>query len=159
MNRPGRVSLIKCRLDVRTFFSWSYSSMKRLILAGLAAVTLVAAGCVKTVDDSHTGAIWFGRDKFTGHYQRSVEQVYAASVRVVNQNGALVSEFIPHDSTNTVRSLQAKVNNQNVWIRVEGISTTPLVTSGTVQARSPAGVNDEVLAHDLEKEIALALVH
>ncbi len=132
--------------------------MKRLILAVLAGAAIIATGCVHTVNDSHTGAIWFGNDKFEGRYNRSVDQVYNASVRVVSLNGALVSEFIPHDSTNAVRSLQASVNNRNVWIRVEAVSTSPEVTSVLVQARSHLGTRDELLAHELEKEIALALV-
>jgi hypothetical protein len=132
--------------------------MKKVILAVLAGAAIVATGCVGTVNGSHTGALWFGNDQFEGRYQRSVDQVYNASVRVVNQNGALVSEYIPHDSTNAVRSLEASVNNRNVWIRVEAVSTQPEVTSVTVQARTHHGTRDEILAHELEKEIALALV-
>jgi hypothetical protein len=129
-----------------------------MILAVLAGAAIIATGCVRTVNDSHTGAIWFGNDQFAGRYNRSVDQVYNASVRVVNQNGALVAEYIPHDSTNAVRSLQASVNNRNVWIRVEAVSAAPEVTQVTVQARTHMGTRDEELAHELEKEIALALV-
>lgn len=132
--------------------------MKRLILAVLAGAGIVATGCVSTVNDSHAPAIWFGKDEFQGRYQRSVDQVYSASVKVVNNNGALVAEYIPHDSTNAVRSLEASVNNRNVWIRVESVSTSPEVTAVTVQARTKHGTSDAELAHELEKEIALALV-
>ena len=148
----------KSRLDARGVFSWSYGSMKRLILAVLAGAAIVATGCVSTVNGSHTGAVWFGNDQFAGRYNRSVDQVYGASVRVINENGALVAEYIPHDSTNAVRSLEASVNNRNVWVRVESVSTTPDVTQVTVQARTHHGTRDEILAHELEKEIALALV-
>ena len=132
--------------------------MKRVILAVLAGAAVVATGCVSTVNGSHTGAVWFGNDQFAGRYNRSVDQVYGASVRVINENGALVAEYIPHDSTNAVRSLEASVNNRNVWVRVESVSTTPDVTQVTVQARTHHGTRDEILAHELEKEIALALV-
>lgn len=132
--------------------------MKRLILAVLAGAAVVATGCVSTVNGSHAGAIWFGNDQFEGRYQRSVDQVYSAAVRVVNQDGALVAEYFPHDSTNIVKSLQGSVNNRNVYIRVEAVSTSPEVTAVTVQARTHHGTRDEVLAHELEKEIALALV-
>jgi len=148
----------KSRLDARRVFSWSYGSMKRLILAVLAGAAVVATGCVSTVNGSHSGAIWFGNDQFNGRYNRSVDQVYAASVRVVNQDGALIAEYFPHDSTNTVKSLAASVNNRDVYIRVEGISTSPEVTQVTVQARTHHGTSDAILAHELEKEIALALV-
>ena len=132
--------------------------MKKMILAVLAGAAIVATGCVHTVNDSHTGAIWFGNDKFQGRYERSVDQVYQASLRVVNENGAVVGEYIPHESTNAVRSLEARVNNRNVWVRVESVSTSPEVTAVTVQARTRAGLRDEMLAHELEKEIAIALV-
>ena len=132
--------------------------MKRVILAVLAGAAVVATGCVSTVNGSHAGAIWFGNDQFEGRYERSVDQVYGAAVRVVNQDGALVAEYFPHDSTNIVKSLEASVNNRNVYIRVEGISTSPEVTQVTVQARTHHGTSDAILAHELEKEIALALV-
>jgi hypothetical protein len=132
--------------------------MKKMILAVLAGAAFVATGCVHTVNDSHATAIWFGNDQFEGRYERSVDQVYRAAYAVVSQNGAVVAEYIPHDSTNEVRSLQARVNNRNVWIRVEAVSTAPEITSVIVQARTRHGTRDELLAHELEKEIAISLV-
>jgi hypothetical protein len=132
--------------------------MKKMLWAVMVGLTVVASGCVHTVNDSHTGAIWFGNDQFEGRYQRTVDQVYAAAYKVVTDNGALISEYIPHDSTNEVRSLEAKVNNCNVWVRVEAVSTSPVVTSVIVQARTHMGTRDELLAHELEKEIAISLV-
>jgi hypothetical protein len=133
--------------------------MKKMILALLAGAVLATSGCVRTVNDSHTSAIWFGNDKFEGRYNRSVEQVYNAAVKVVTGNGVIVTEYIPHDNTNSVRSLQGRVNNRNIWIRVASVSLQPEVTSVMVQARTRMGTRDELLAHDLEKEIAIALVH
>jgi hypothetical protein len=107
------------------------------------------------VDGSHSGAIWFGRDRFEQRYPRSVEQVYAASLKVVSADGALLSEFIPHDATNVVRSLEARVNNRKVWVRVE--ASGPGVTDLYVEARTLHDTSDVVLAHQLETEIALEL--
>jgi hypothetical protein len=133
--------------------------MKKVILAVLAGVAMVAAGCVHTVNDSHTGALWFGNDQFQGRYERSVDQVYQASVKAINENnGAVIAEYIPHESTNSVHSLSARVNNRDVWVRVESVSTSPEITAVTVQARTRYGTRDEMLAHELEKEIAIALV-
>jgi len=132
--------------------------MKRLILAVLAGAAIVATGCVSTVNGSHTAAIWFGIDKFTSRYPRTVDQVYTASVWVVNHDGALIAEYFPHDSTNTVKSLEASVDNRDVYIRVEEISTSPEVSQVTVQARTRHGTSDANLAQQLDKEIALALV-
>ena len=77
----------------------------------------------------------YNKDAVQGRYQRSVDQVYKASVAVVTANGVLITEYIPHDVTNTVYSLQAKVNQRNVWIRVMS-DHQPGITDVTVQARS-----------------------
>jgi hypothetical protein len=149
------------KLDVAAIFSCSLQTMKKLILAVLAGVALVGAGCVHTVNDSHTGALWFGNDKFQGRYERSVDEVYQAAYKVVtgpNQNGVVVAEYIPHESTNSVKSFEARVENRKVWVRVESVSLSPEVSGVTVQARTLHGTRDELLAHELEKEIALALV-
>jgi hypothetical protein len=51
--------------------------------------------------------------------------------------------------------LQGKVNDCNVWLRVETVD--PQITQVTVQARTKWGNSDIDLAHELEKEIALQL--
>ena len=67
----------------------------------------------------------------------------------------IVTEYIPHDTTNSLRSLQGKVNNKNVWVSVQAVD--PGVTQVVVQSRSSMGVSDIALSHELEKEIALQL--
>ena len=136
-----------CRLIVR--------DMKTNFFAALAGIAIVTAGCVSTVSGTKTAAIPFTKDTVQGRYQRSVDQVYQASLAVIANNGVLITEFIPHDTTNTVRALQAKVNQQNVWIKVEAVN--PQITSVAVQARTKMGASDIDLAHQLEKEIALKL--
>ncbi|HEX3856890.1 MAG TPA: DUF3568 family protein [Verrucomicrobiae bacterium] len=130
--------------------------MKKMFFAALVGAVIVTAGCVSTVSDTHSPALTWSKDKVQGRYERSVDQVYQAAVAVIQNNGVLLTEFIPHDSTNTVRSLQGKVNEKNVWIRVEAVDPKP-ITEVTVQARSSWGVSDVDLAHELEKEIALQL--
>ena len=129
--------------------------MKINYFAILAGAALVATGCVKTVNDSHTFASTWSKDSVAGRYQRTVEQVYAASVAVIQSNGVLITEYIPHDSTNATRSLEGKVNQRNVWIRVEAVD--PRTTQVDVQARGSWGGSDLALVHELEKEIALQL--
>ncbi|MGO8764805.1 MAG: DUF3568 family protein [Limisphaerales bacterium] len=126
-------------------------------LAGLAAIAfvIVTAGCVNTVSGTKSPAISWGQDSMAGRYDRSVDQVYQASVQVIQNNGVLLTEYVPHDTTNTVRSLYGKVNDKNVWVRVEGID--PQITQVTVEARSKWGTKDLDLVHELEKEIALQL--
>jgi hypothetical protein len=125
----------------------------KIFLAFLGAV-IITSGCVGTVSGTKTPALVPNRDDVQGRYQRSVDQVYQAAVQVVQSDGVLIKEYIPHDTTNTVRSLQAKVNKRNVWIRVGAES--PQITQITVQARSGTS-GDVELAHQLEKEIALKL--
>ncbi|HTV62432.1 MAG TPA: DUF3568 family protein [Verrucomicrobiae bacterium] len=127
------------------------------ILSGFVAVSIaiIAVGCVRTVSGTHSPALSWGEDSMSGRYDRSVDQVYQASVQVVQTDGTLLTEYVPHDTTNTVRSLYGKVNDQNIWIRVEGID--PQITQVTVEARSKWGAKDLDLAHELEKEIALQL--
>ena len=67
------------------------SRMKIVFLTMAVGAIMVATGCVRTLDDSHTGAVWFGRDQFDEHFPRSVKQVYAAAFAVVSRDGALIS--------------------------------------------------------------------
>ena len=142
-------------LDAVGFFDWIVINMKTKIFAVLVGIAIVTAGCVKTVSDTHTATVSFGKDSVEGRYPRSLDQVYQAAVTVVNNNGAVVTEFIPHDTTNVVRSLQGKVDQSDVWMRVEAID--PRITSITVEARTKWGNKDIDLAHELEKEVALQL--
>jgi Protein of unknown function (DUF3568) len=129
--------------------------MKMKILAALVGAVIVTAGCVSTVSDTHTPAITWSRDNLSQRYQRSIDQAYQASVAVIQSNGVLITEYIPHDSTNSVRSLQGKVNEKNVWIRVEAVDSK--TTEVTVQARSKWGVSDVSLASELLTQVALQL--
>jgi hypothetical protein len=129
--------------------------MKMKFFAVLAGTALVATGCVKTVSDTHTFATTWSKDSVAGRYQRTLDQVYQASVTVIQNNGVLLTEYIPHDNTNATRSLEGKVNQKDVWIRVAAVD--PRITQVDVQARSTWGVSDVELAHELEKEVALQL--
>lgn len=142
-------------LDAGVIFGCLEAVMKKIIFGAFAAAAIIATGCVSTVSGTKAPAAWFNKDQVQGRYQRSVDQVYKASVAVINANGVLITEYIPHDVTNTVLSLQGKVNQRNVWVRVMS-DPTPGVTDVTVQARTKAS-GDVDLAHELEKEIALQL--
>lgn len=129
--------------------------MKKQILTVLAGVALVVTGCVSTVSDDNAFATTWSKDTVAGRYNRTVDQVYQASVAVLQQNGVLLTEKIPHDTTNSVRSIIGRVNNAKVYVRVEGIDAK--TTQVDVQARTKWGVSDLNLVHELEKEIALQL--
>jgi hypothetical protein len=142
-------------LDAGGFFSWIVFIMKTKIFAALLGVAVIATGCIQTVSGTRTAAVTWSKDQIQGRYQRSPDQVYQAAVTVIQTDGVLITEFIPHDVTNTVRSLEGKVNQRNVWIRVEGAD--PKITTATVQARSKMGVSDVDLAAQIQTEIALQL--
>ena len=129
--------------------------MKLKFLAVIAFAAVAVTGCVKTVNDDHSFATTWSQDTISARYNRTLDQVYAAAVTVVQNNGVLLQEYIPHDITNATRALTAKVNQRNVWIRVETVD--PRTTQVDVQARSSWGVSDVALSSELDKQIALQL--
>ena len=129
--------------------------MKTKIFMALAAITLMTAGCVTTVSDTQVAGNPVGRDAVAGRYQRPVDEVYRAAIQVINNDGTLLTEYIPHDTTNTVRAFVGRVNQNKVWMRVEAVD--PQVTQITVEARTKWGNQDLDMAHELEKEVALQL--
>jgi len=129
--------------------------MKLKFFAVLAVTALAATGCVKTVADNHTLATTWGRDTLSNRYQRSLDQAYQAAVTVIQNSGVLLTEFIPHDNTNAVRSLKGKVNQSDVWIRVEAVD--PKTTQVDVEARGSWGGSDVDVAHEIATEISLQL--
>lgn len=130
--------------------------MKTTIFAILVGAVLVGAGCVSTVDERTTAGVPFIKDRVAGRYERSVDQVAQAAKQVVSSNGVLVNESTLYDQTNAVKTVEGKVNQRTVWVRIEYID--PKVTAVTVQTRTPGGGSDIDLAHELEKQIALKLV-
>jgi hypothetical protein len=142
------------KLDAGGGLGCLVGKMKTKIFLAFLGVAIITAGCVGTVSGTKTGALVYNRDQIQGRYQRSVDQVYQAAVQVVQSDGVMVTEYIPHDTTNVVRALRAKVNQRNVWIRVAAVDTQ--ITQITVQARTKTS-GDIDLAHQLEKEIALRL--
>jgi hypothetical protein len=124
-----------------------------LILLG---VVLAIAGCVSTVDEHKTAGVPFIKDRVGGQYERTVDQVAKAAKQVVSSNGVLVNETTLYDQTNSVKTVEGRVNQRTVWVRIEYVD--PKVTAVTVQTRTTGGGTDIDLAHELEKQIALKLV-
>jgi hypothetical protein len=143
------------KLDARGIIGCSIFMMKKAIFAVLGGAAMVLTGCVSTVSDTHSLATSWNRDSISGRYARTPDQVYAAAVAVVQHNGVLINEYIPHDTTNTVKALEGRVSNEKVWIRVESVDAKS--TQVDVQARTSWGMTDAELVHELEKEIALQL--
>src|SRR5580704_17558205 len=118
---------------------------------------LVAAGCVDTVSGRKTGGVPFVKDSMGGRYERRPEEVFNSAKGVVSRLGVLSSESTLYDQTNAVKIVEGKINQRKVWVRIEAVD--PKVTAVTVQTRTEGGGSDLDLAHEIEKEIALGLVH
>ena len=140
---------------MRGVFGWIDGNMNKAIFSVVALAALIVTGCVRTETGTHAFALTWGKDNLGGRYQRTPEQVYAAAVTVIQNNGVLVQEYVPHDSTNVVRSFEAKVNQRNVWVQV--LAVDPNITEVDVQARTKWGTKDIDLVHELDKEIAIQL--
>jgi hypothetical protein len=97
-------------------------------------MAIITAGCVKTVSDTHTATVSLGKDRVEQRFERTLDQVYQAAIRVVQNDGKVVTEFIPHDTTNAVRSFKGEVNQCDVWVRVEAVD--PNITSVIVETRT-----------------------
>ena len=96
-------------LDARAGFDCTVAMMKTKIFALLAGVVVIAAtGCVSTVSGTKSPAIWFGRDTVSGRYERSLDQVYQAAVAAITTDGVIITEYVPHDTTNSTRALYGR---------------------------------------------------
>ena len=124
-----------------------------IIGAGVLAV-LVTTSCVKTVTGDYTGGIKL-KDRVEGRYERPLDDVFKASKDVMIANGVLSKESVLHSETNTVKTVEGKINERLVYVRVEGVD--PKVTAVVVQTRTSSGGTDIDLAHEVEKQIALKL--
>lgn len=129
--------------------------MKRIIFAILAGLAVVGTGCVSTVNERTTAGMPFVKDKIQSRYERPVDQIFQASKDVIKDNGVLVREGVLYNQTNEVKTVEGKVNQRSVWVRVEAID--PKITEVTVQTRTPGGGSDIDLAAELQKQIALKL--
>ncbi|MFM2295607.1 MAG: hypothetical protein RLZZ350_2020 [Verrucomicrobiota bacterium] len=130
---------------------------KFLSLVSCAALVVLAVGCINTVTGNKKAAWPFLRDRVAARYERPLDKVTAAATTVLMRNGTIGTAGSLHNQTNAVNILEGKARQCNVWIRLEAIE--PRLTEVTVQTRTTAGVTDQVLAQELDKEIALELAH
>jgi len=147
--------------------------IKFFAVLAMACASFMFAGCVGTVDGGNRAGWVFLPDKMEGLYERTSDQVYDASKAVLLLKGVLVAERVIHTpftaSTNApsstapvagaviYRSLEGKVNQNSVYVKVQEVDPAKPLTQVTVQVRTKAGGTDQGLAHEIEKEIALKL--
>jgi len=126
-----------------------------MMLFVLVGALVAAVGCVDTVTGrTHGGVPWI-KDQVENRYERPVSQAFEAAKEVVKADGVLNSESILHSETNEVKTVEGKINQRDVWIRVESLN--PQVTSVKVQVRTQAGGSDVDLAHQVASEITAKL--
>jgi hypothetical protein len=129
--------------------------MKTKMLVALLGGLILVVGCVSTVNDRHAFALSPGKDKFESRYKRTVDQVYTAAQTVIKNNGTILRETIINPGTNQVKSIEGKINERSVWVRVQPVDAE--VTSVTVQVRTSGGGTDLDLTQDLQTQIAIQL--
>lgn len=127
----------------------------KMCVAFFGALWLVS-GCVNTVNDRSTFGVPGIKDSIEGRYERSPEAILRAAKEVVSSMGVLNNEGIIYGSPSTVRTVEGKVNQRSVWIRIEPVDSK--ITRVVVETRTRGGGSDIDLAHQIEKEIALKLV-
>jgi hypothetical protein len=130
--------------------------MKTKLIAWLMAAVFagLATGCVETVDGRKQPGVPFVNDKVERLYEKSVAELFDASKKVLAADGAwgvLVAE-------NTLNhSLEARIDQSSVWVRVEEVDATKPKSRLIVQARTTGGAADRDLAYEVDKRIALRL--
>lgn len=129
--------------------------MKLKLFAVVALAAVAVTGCVSTVNDSHSFATTWSQDTITARYNRSMDKVYQASVQVIANNGVLIREYITPGTNSVIRSLEAKVQQKKVWIRVNAVDAN--TSQVEVQARNSWGASEVGLASEINTEIALQL--
>jgi len=124
---------------------------KLLFLSLFAGLAGLATGCVHTVDGRSEAGVPFAKDKSESRYERSVPQLLEAAKYVLSQNGRLVAD----DTVNN--SLEGRVNETAVWVKVDQIDAGKPISQITVQARTKNRAPDLDLAREIDKQVALYL--
>ena len=81
-------------LDARRVSRLIVRAMKKLIFPALAVAAVVMTGCVNTVTDSSSIATTWSKDTVAGRYNRTVDQVYQASVAVIQLSRSQSLEMV-----------------------------------------------------------------
>lgn len=121
---------------------------KPVLAVALFSLGLLVSGCVSTPTGHSKAGVPFLKDTLTSRYQRSVEQVVAATRFVLSHKGKLsVDNSIDN-------SFQAKADECDVWVKITKVDAK--TTEVIVKVRKGLGANI-ALASEIDKEIALQL--
>jgi len=119
------------------------------VLLGISALLILAAGCVRTVDNRREYGNPLVKDKVVRVYERPVAQCWAAANDVLAANGTII-----HDDR-MQSTVTARVDTKLVRVKTEAVD--PKMTRITTQVRTKLGNSDLDLAGEIDKQIALRL--
>lgn len=128
---------------------------KIVVTVSLLAFCALVAGCVNTVSGKKTAGIPWVKDRAEARYERSLDQVFNATRDVLLRNGTINSAGTIFNQTNDVRVIEGRVKQETIYVRIEALE--PRLTALTIQTRTPNGGADVLMAHELDKQIALEL--
>jgi hypothetical protein len=129
--------------------------MKKVTFAILAGFALGVAGCMSNVAEPNPGSMPGYRDRVARRFDRPLSDVFEASKRALNAYGNITAESAFSTATNQVRTLSGSVNQNKVWMRIEGVTAS--ATLVTVQMRAAGGGTDLTMANELQNRIGLEL--
>jgi hypothetical protein len=123
--------------------------IKALFSLALSAALVLFSGCVNTETGHPVGGMPFTKDTITSRYEKPVPLLANATRIVLSRNGKLLMDNVVNNT------FQAKINQRNVWVKVEDLDGKITVVS--VQVRGSMG-GDIDLAAEISKQIALQLM-
>lgn len=119
------------------------------VLIGISTLLVLAAGCVRTVDNRREYGNPLVKDKVVRVYERPVMQCWAAAKDVLAANGTVINEDVMQST------VSARIDTRTVRVKTESID--PKMTRITTQVRTKTGNSDLDLAGEIDKQIALRL--
>jgi len=123
-----------------------------IILAGLA---LCLAGCVSTVTQDNPSKPPAYRDRIEAQFQQPAQKLFDAAKRAFNSYGNILRESSSVSSALQLCFIEGTINQDKVYIRIEG--TSPTTTKMIVQVRAPMGGTNLQMANELIKQTEVEL--
>jgi len=119
------------------------------VLLGISTLLILAAGCVRTVDNRREYGNPMVKDKVIRVYERPVLQCWTAAKEVLAANGTIINEDVMQST------VSARIDTRTVRVKTESVD--PRMTRITTQVRTKMGNSDLDLAGEVDKQIALRL--
>jgi len=129
--------------------------MKKGITIILAVIALGWAGCVSKVTQDNPGRPPAYRDRIEAQYKQPAEKVFEAAKRAFNSFGNITRESSSGSGAAQLCFIEGLINQDRVYIRIEGIS--PTATKMITQVRASMGGTNLQLANELHRQTEIEL--